>query len=47
MNPVYKAREKITILEKNMAVPAGITESLMAKIAPYNNIACAITNDEP
>ena len=28
-----------------MAVPAGITESLMAKIAPYNNIACAITNE--
>ena len=28
-----------------MAAPAGITESLMAKIAPYNNIACAITND--
>ena len=28
-----------------MAVPIGITESLMAKIAPYNNIACAITND--
>ena len=28
-----------------MAVPAGITESLMAKVAPYNNIACSITND--
>ena len=28
-----------------MAAPAGITESLMAKIAPYNNIACAITNE--
>ena len=28
-----------------MAVPAGITESSMAKIAPYNNIACAITNE--
>ena len=28
-----------------MAVFAGITESLMAKIAPYNNIACAITNE--
>ena len=25
-----------------MAVPDGITESLMAKIAPYNSIACAI-----
>ena len=28
-----------------MAVPAGITESLMLKIAPYNNIACAINNE--
>ena len=45
MNLVYKALEKITIPEKNMVVPAGITESLMAKIAPYNNIACAITNE--
>ena len=30
---------------KNMAAPAGITESLTAKIAPYNNIACTITNE--
>ena len=30
---------------KKMVVPSGITESLMAKIAPYNNIACAITNE--
>ena len=29
-----------------MAAPAGITESLMAEIAPYNNIACAITNEQ-
>ena len=28
-----------------MVAPAGITESLMAKIALYYNIACAITND--
>ena len=28
-----------------MVAPAGITESLMAKIALYNNIACAITNE--
>ena len=28
-----------------MAAPVGITESLMAEIAPYNNIACAITNE--
>ena len=28
-----------------MVAPAGITENLMAKIAPYNNIACAITNE--
>ena len=28
-----------------MAAPTGITESLMAKIAPYNSIVCAITND--
>ena len=28
-----------------MVVPSGITESLMAKIAPYSNIACAITNE--
>ena len=32
-------------IRKKMAAPSGITESLMAKIAPYNNIACAITND--
>ena len=29
-----------------MAAPTGITESLMAKIAPYNIIAYAITNDQ-
>ena len=28
-----------------MAAPAGITESLMAKIAPYSNIGCAINNE--
>ena len=28
-----------------MAAPVGITESLMAKIAPYNTVACAITNE--
>ena len=28
-----------------MVAPAGITESLMAKIARYNNIACTITNE--
>ena len=30
---------------KNMVAPAGITESLMAKIDLYNNIACTITNE--
>ena len=30
---------------KKMAVPSGITESLMAKIALCNNIACAISNE--
>ena len=30
---------------KKMVAPSGITESLMAKIAPYN-IACAITNEQ-
>ena len=30
---------------KKMAVPAGITESIMVKIAPYNNIECAINNE--
>ena len=28
-----------------MVAPTSITESLMAKIAPYNNIACAINNE--
>ena len=28
-----------------MAAPVSITESLMAKIAPYNNIACALNNE--
>ena len=30
---------------KKMAVPAGITENLMVRIAPYNNIECAINNE--
>ena len=29
-----------------MAAPTGITGSLMSKIAPYNNIACAINNEK-
>ena len=28
-----------------MTVPAGITEGFMEKIAPYNNIECAINNE--
>ena len=44
MNPVHKRGKRKTLREK-LAAPVGITESLMAKIAPYNNIACAITNE--